>query len=68
MVKSPEQDRRLRGGAFEWDVPQAGPILEKDYFAAPPSGNTVYKGASWAARYVGIRTDSQIYVGAQVLR
>jgi hypothetical protein len=35
--------------------------------AGAPS-ETVYKGASWTARYLGARTDGQLYLGAGTLR
>lgn len=32
------------------------------------ASDTYYVGASWTARYKGIRSDAQIYVGAGTLR
>lgn len=44
-------------------------MLLENYFDEPVVvNNTVYVGLGWAARYLGSRSDSQIYLGAGTLR
>jgi hypothetical protein len=49
------------GSAFNYAVPSG---FEAWVFEAP---ETLYKGANWAARYKGTRSDAALYLGAGVL-
>lgn len=68
-VPSPNHDRpaSLSGGADAWDKGLAGALLTSD-FMQPVSAGTVYLGADWAQRYLGGRSDGQLYLGQGSLR
>lgn len=59
------------GGSSVWSSGLAGNILLAYYFTpvSPPILDTVYKGVKpWGSFYRGIRTDSELYLGAKTLR
>lgn len=68
-VPSPNHDKPtgLSGGADVWDDGTAGLLLVQDFMQEAAAG-TVYLGADWAQRYLGGRSDGQLYLGQGSLR
>lgn len=57
-------DNSYSGGSDIWDG-LVGSILLQDYFDVPAPTGAIYIGAAGVAvKYVGVRTEEQLYLGA----
>ena len=67
-VPKPQHDKPLAvtGGMDVWDNDTAGKLLSDDYFHSPVL-DTLYIGPNWAARYLGTKAESALYLGTKAL-
>jgi len=58
----------ITNGFRSGDIDVADVTLWTDFMFGPPPGEPVYKGAGdRSTRYLGVRTDADLYLGAKTL-